>query len=59
LTDLGFAGPGVPGRRLYAGQCSIDDIRAATGRLDGPIDARGNRADARKRPAGSLNPTWR
>jgi hypothetical protein len=31
LTDLGFAGPGVPGRGLYAGQYSIDDIRKATG----------------------------
>jgi hypothetical protein len=27
LTDLGFAGPGVPGRGLYAGQYSIDGIR--------------------------------
>lgn len=31
LTDLGFAGPGTPGRGLYAGQYSIDDIRKATG----------------------------
>jgi len=31
LTDLGFAGPGVPGRGKFAGQYSIDDIRRATG----------------------------
>lgn len=31
LTDLGFAGPGVPGRGLYAGQYSIADIQKATG----------------------------
>lgn len=31
LTNLGFAGPGTPGRGLYAGQYSIADIQAATG----------------------------
>jgi hypothetical protein len=31
LSDLGFAGPGTPGRGMYAGQYSIDDIRQATG----------------------------
>jgi hypothetical protein len=31
LTDLGIAGPSVPGRGLYAGQYSIDAIRKATG----------------------------
>jgi hypothetical protein len=31
LTSLGYAGAGVPGRGLMAGQISIDDIRKATG----------------------------
>jgi hypothetical protein len=31
LTDLGYAGPGVPGRGMYAGQYSIADIQRATG----------------------------
>lgn len=31
LTDLGFAGPGVPGRGMFAGQYNINDIRRATG----------------------------
>lgn len=38
LTDLGFAGPGVPGRGLMAGQYSIDDIRKAVGIGGGPAE---------------------
>jgi hypothetical protein len=36
LTDLGFAGPGTPGRGMFAGQYTIDDIQKATGIGGGP-----------------------